>query len=350
MCSNAMKYLFRRLPSWSWVLVVGVAPSLRAEPNLAKLSVDAKKAKTKTAIHALFEALPHDGKRAVFEGDLLYTEDDLFDYLAGSGEPNPDAAMSDWLGKMNARRPTAALISLGDFIELKARTQAGVIVYWHSRADRQFKFALDGASFHNDKDYYFAVQTAFVAATKDWETICPECDIHFTYDWQSDWKHPRPGTDLTFVVQARDVGGDYVAASFYPDWPKADRYVYVDPSYVKSRFDHTGVFRHEIGHILGYRHEHLEGVSGCQREGGEWKNLSPYDPHSVMHYACDASASILFEFSPEDIDSHRRLYTGLIAAGGSPSDATDKIETWLKSPDRATELKSERFKRASMSR
>lgn len=55
----------------------------------------------------------------------------------------------------------------------------------------------------------------------------------------------------------------------------------------------VGVFRHELGHILGFRHEHIrpEAGGGCA-ESDDWRPLTPYDASSVMHYQwCNGVAS-----------------------------------------------------------
>ena len=56
-----------------------------------------------------------------------------------------------------------------------------------------------------------------------------------------------------------------------------------------STFDPIGVMRHELGHVLGLRHEHISPESPDQieawivgRVGAE--ALTPYDRESVMHY------------------------------------------------------------------
>ena len=43
--------------------------------------------------------------------------------------------------------------------------------------------------------------------------------------------------------------------------------------------------RHELGHILGFRHEHIrsEANSSCD-EGGAFRAVTDYDQASVMHY------------------------------------------------------------------
>ncbi|WP_437993946.1 hypothetical protein [Sorangium sp. So ce145] len=51
----------------------------------------------------------------------------------------------------------------------------------------------------------------------------------------------------------------------------------------------TGVLRHELGHVLGFRHEHArpEGNGACTERPG-WRALTPYDPGSVMHYNAES--------------------------------------------------------------
>ena len=46
----------------------------------------------------------------------------------------------------------------------------------------------------------------------------------------------------------------------------------------------TGVLRHELGHTLGFRHEHTRPESGTCFEDNNWRALTAYDSSSVMHY------------------------------------------------------------------
>jgi hypothetical protein len=46
----------------------------------------------------------------------------------------------------------------------------------------------------------------------------------------------------------------------------------------------VGILRHELGHTLGWRHEHTRPESGTCFEDNDWRPLTDYDRFSVMHY------------------------------------------------------------------
>jgi hypothetical protein len=46
----------------------------------------------------------------------------------------------------------------------------------------------------------------------------------------------------------------------------------------------VGIMRHELGHTLGWRHEHTRPEAGACFEDNDWRPLTGYDRFSVMHY------------------------------------------------------------------
>ena len=44
------------------------------------------------------------------------------------------------------------------------------------------------------------------------------------------------------------------------------------------------MLRHELGHTLGFRHEHTRPEAGTCFEDTSWRALTAYDSASVMHY------------------------------------------------------------------
>lgn len=57
---------------------------------------------------------------------------------------------------------------------------------------------------------------------------------------------------------------------------------------------------HELGHVLGFRHEHNRPEAGTCFEDDNWVPLTPYDSRSIMHYPhCNGSSEDM-EFSELD--------------------------------------------------
>jgi hypothetical protein len=98
----------------------------------------------------------------------------------------------------------------------------------------------------------------------------------------------NPG--VTFAVRPWASGG---ACSFFPSGGGCvPRTVVID----YNDFDNNpqwdtlapnittgGVLIHELGHSLGFRHEHIRFPGGCL-EDSNWRGLTTYDPGSTMHY------------------------------------------------------------------
>lgn len=238
------------------------------------------------AFEAYLAILPKVGERYVVEGDLRLTEEEVQRYL---------------LARASAPQPVGSGAEL-----LVALAPNGQPSFWRAQKDRLLTYAVSRDSFPNEAQYEQVVD-AMAKATADWETICPTCGIDFQHVPGDD---AAPSLDrVRFIVEFIDAGGDFIAAAFFPHDPRSEHRVVIDPSYfTESGFDPVGVLRHELGHTLGYRHEHTRGTPGCFFEDTNWKPLTPYDPHSVMHYFCGGAGSLALEISNVDEDGHRELY------------------------------------------
>jgi len=238
-----------------------------------------------TSLKALEDSLPHVGDFIVVEGDTLVTASEFQAFISNLGRQTSDDRSR----------------------ELLVKTQPdGSLDYYSNPNERQIHYSIDKASFPTPQEYQLVV-SSMQQATSEWTQICPECRITFSYDAGSDIK-PSIAAGA-FVVRYFDAHGAYVAASFFPHDAPLRRYLSVDPSYFsQTSFDKTGILRHELGHILGYRHEHIRGISGCGFEDGAWKPLTPYDSHSVMHYFCGGGGTLGLQITAVDIAGHKKLY------------------------------------------
>jgi hypothetical protein len=78
----------------------------------------------------------------------------------------------------------------------------------------------------------------------------------------------------------------YIARAFFPSSIKRNRNILVNASALMSSGSWTpgNIMGHELGHTLGFRHEHTRlSSTGCY-EDAQWRGLTPYDSGSVMHY------------------------------------------------------------------
>ncbi len=233
-----------------------------------------------TARRAAFAAtLPRYDDRYVVEGDLLLTDQQLRDYL------------------VNAASGGAPLLSN----ELIVNTSAGRDDIW-PRDNRKLSYSIDRASFGPGQAAI--VQENLAKAAKAWIDACPSCGLSFRLNDAVQRPRRKP---MHFVVRKVSSGG-LLATSFFPSDEAANMVLVIDQSYFTTRYDPVGILRHELGHILGYRHEHIEGIPGCYREGGTWRRLTAYDSRSVMHYLCGGKRDLKFQLTPSDIRAHQAKY------------------------------------------
>ena len=123
---------------------------------------------------------------------------------------------------------------------------------------------------------------ALNVATKDWMAAG---GVKYIYMPQHDNKCDQKNTSVVFDV--RPIANQpYIARAFFPNQPRVSRNILIDTSSLKyNDVALAGFLRHELGHTLGFRHEHIsKEANGSCPEDGPFTPLTSYDPYSVMHY------------------------------------------------------------------
>ncbi|AJP71317.1 hypothetical protein TS85_05275 [Sphingomonas hengshuiensis] len=219
---------------------------------------------------------------------------------------------------------------------------AGKPQFWPKGA-RALTYAVDRNSFPDTATYDLVVKS-LGAAAKEWMNVCITCGLSIRHLTEQDLA-PKEGQS-TFIVRYNKVPSPYLALAFFPGDASEKRYLHVFPGYADTSYDYVGVFRHELGHILGYRHENIQKDAGCwQAESGSWMPLSDYDPRSVMHYFCKDPAGLKLALTETDRTSHTAVYSGAgppkgpIEHGTPGEGSAGLVQTVpVASQDRATSL------------
>lgn len=284
--------LFLSSIAFCFVAVSTVSLAADADPPLQPVMEKAIKELSTTAsgpdgpaFKELLAVLPKDSDGSfIVEGDLALSEEELVDHLLGLAPGSQSSGAG----------------------ELKLSIHNGQMDFY-AKPDRKLTYAIDKASF-GDEARYREIIGLMDAAAGEWEAIAPESGLDFVHVPGED-ATPTAG-NVNFVVEFRDAGGLFIARSFFPHDGREDRKLTIDPSFYTSQFTKKGVLLHELGHVLGYRHEHINGVPGCRREGGVFLTLTTEDPRSVMHYFCGGGGSLDMTLSPLDKQGHAIVYGG----------------------------------------
>lgn len=252
---------------------------------------------TQTA-EQLFEELkqskrqvPLDGKTYYrVEGDLLLNEQRLLEYAVYRANELAD------------ERPEEEKQRLVAIVDDNNR-----IIRWSKGLT--LTYSILKSSFADTAQYQTLVKQ-MRAATAAWEAACGVNFAHLAeFDDGSQSSTPGP----LFVVRGENTNGEVIAAAFFPNDPPDERRVIIDPVFFAPElgYNPVGVLRHELGHVLGFRHEHIRSDAPpiCPNESVDHTiNLTLYDPQSVMHYFCGGVGSKELSLTDLDRQAARALY------------------------------------------
>ena len=159
-----------------------------------------------------------------------------------------------------------------------------------------------------------AIDTALAQAQDSWSGLV---NVYFHHDASQDASCSASNTNVFFNVRGVS-GGAFFASSFFPHDPRSARELLIDDTAFTTTSggrDFQGIMRHETGHTLGFRHEHIWLTGGCTGEDlGDARHVTPYDENSVMHYPqCRTTGTGGYRQSDRDYEGAVGLY-GLSAA------------------------------------
>jgi len=133
--------------------------------------------------------------------------------------------------------------------------------------------------------------------------------VDFTYVPSADSSCRTSNNSVLFSVEPTSTP-EYIARAFFPSSSDAERNVLVNAASLVDSGSWTpgNILGHELGHSLGFRHEHTRPEAGTCFEDNNWRPLTACDSASIMHYPqCNGSSADL-SFTSSDAAGVASVY------------------------------------------
>lgn len=204
---------------------------------------------------------PETGVYVVNGDELAETEADL------------EAAFARYMGQA---APAAESASRHPLI---VNTVNGADDRWPASTAVNITYCVSSSSFGSR---YSAVVSAMNSAAAAWEATA---NVNFVHLSAQDANCTSRNTAVVFDVRQVSTT-QYLARAFFPSTSRRSRELLISSSSFGNITPYTlaGVLRHELGHTIGFRHEHTRPEAATCFEDNNWRALTAYDSKSVMHY------------------------------------------------------------------
>jgi hypothetical protein len=159
----------------------------------------------------------------------------------------------------------------------------GTQIKWDATQKKNLTYCIGGGFGATNKQL---IKDAMKAATEGgWEKFA---DVNFTHVELQDANCNAQNANVMFDVNLAPTGAGYLARAFFPNDARGNRNVLVAVESFNPQqtggITLTNILIHELGHALGFRHEHIRAPGAPCPEDNQYAAVTPYDQVSTMHY------------------------------------------------------------------
>lgn len=211
----------------------------------------------------------------------------------------------------------------------ESTTQQGLIVnqvngrdtLWDPDLALSLTYCVSASGFGSQ---YNTVVSAIEAAGRNWGGVAR---VHFQHHTAMDSDCTENNDNVVFNVSPSNNLGTLAARAFTPTAARANRQLLIAPIAFNDLPSLPFLLRHELGHVLGFRHENTRPEAGMCFEDNDWRALTAYDPQSVMNSTCvfTDNGMILTQL---DITGARKAYPLVSGDDILWENQDSTIETW----------------------